>query len=503
MSNIEVEMDSLHARVRRPQLNGTGSFDFSRKGRGGRVNVTLATSRTTLVSDAGRLDIPKIEIPGRVSLTGALKPYVNIQPQFAGAHAVLPEQGVKVEGIDALVPLSFPFQEKTAKGRFSAGRLALNGRKMAEVSGGIVQTGTGLAVSGTAAVTGLFQPGQESLMVDFSASAGVPGEKDKGGAATLQFETRKKRIVSNTLDRKLLTLGRGMDVNFLFAAEGAVEMDSSTISSRFTLDVSDGFFAMPEKNLAAGGIDTTLQISGIDPLQSGNSQVLTIDTIDMDDIHLSDVSLVYAVEPDFSLLLEGCNFRWCRGRVTTGAVRIVPGKENYKVNLYCDRLKLSDILQQVGSFQAEGEGSLSGKIPISYDRGIVSFDNGFLFSAPGRGGIIRVTGADRLLSGIPRGTAQFSQIDLAREALKNYNYKWARLNFNTDGEELVVKMAFDGKPTEKLPFVYKKELQSFARVEASSPGSHFQGIAIDLNLRLPFNGVLRLGTRLNQILGSQ
>ncbi|MFO7748821.1 MAG: YdbH domain-containing protein, partial [Desulfobacteraceae bacterium] len=503
LSNLDVDMGTLHARVSRPRLIGTGSFDFSRKGRGGRVNFTLATSRTTLSFDAGRLEIPKIDIPGRVALTKKLTPSVTIQPQFAAASAVLPEQKVTIETIEALVPLSFPFQEKTAKGRFSAGRLALNGRKMAEISGGIAQTGTGFDVSGTAAVTGLFKPDQESLMVDFSASAEVPGEKEKRGGATLQFETRKRRIVSNALERHLLASGRDMDFNFLFAAEGKIETDISTITSRITLDVSEGFFALPENSLAAGGIDTTLQISSINPFESGNSQVLTIDTIDLDDIHVSDVSLVYAVEPDSSLLLEGCDFRWCRGRVSTGAVRIVPGKEKYKLNLYCDRLKLSDILEQIGSFQAEGEGSLSGRIPLSYDRGIVSFDNGFLFSAPGRGGTIRVTGTDRLLSGIPRGTAQFSQIDLAREALKNYNYKWARLNFNTAGEELVVKMAFDGKPRDRLPFVYKKELQSFARVDASSPGSRFQGIAIDLNLRLPFNQVLQFGTRLNQILGSQ
>jgi hypothetical protein len=52
-------------------------------------------------------------------------------------------------------------------------------------------------------------------------------------------------------------------------------------------------------------------------------------------------------------------------------------------------------------------------------------------------------------------------------------------------------LQFDGKPNLPLPFVYKKELGGFARVTAGSPGSHFQGISLDINLRLPLNQILR------------
>jgi hypothetical protein len=42
-----------------------------------------------------------------------------------------------------------------------------------------------------------------------------------------------------------------------------------------------------------------------------------------------------------------------------------------------------------------------------------------------------------------------------------------------------------------LPFIYKKELGRFARVDAESKGSLFQGISLDVNLQLPLNQILR------------
>ena len=52
-------------------------------------------------------------------------------------------------------------------------------------------------------------------------------------------------------------------------------------------------------------------------------------------------------------------------------------------------------------------------------------------------------------------------------------------------------MELDGKPAAPLPFVYKKEIGGFARVDAGSPGSHFQGIHLNVNFRLPLNKIMQ------------
>jgi len=96
---------------------------------------------------------------------------------------------------------------------------------------------------------------------------------------------------------------------------------------------------------------------------------------------------------------------------------------------------------------------------------------------------------------------EFSQLDVAREALKDFNYEWAKLTLNTQGDHtLTVNLELNGKPAGLLPFEYKKEFGGFVRVDATSPGSHFQGIKLDVNLKLPFNEVIKFGNQLNTIL---
>jgi hypothetical protein len=82
-------------------------------------------------------------------------------------------------------------------------------------------------------------------------------------------------------------------------------------------------------------------------------------------------------------------------------------------------------------------------------------------------------------------------MELAAAALKDYDYSWAKLNITSEGEELLLQMQMDGKPAKTLPFVYRKDIGGFIKVEADSKGSKFQGIRLDVNFRLPLNKLLQ------------
>ena len=103
-------------------------------------------------------------------------------------------------------------------------------------------------------------------------------------------------------------------------------------------------------------------------------------------------------------------------------MRISPKTKDYHLILYCDRLNLPKILEQLGAVNAEGIGTVNGRLPIRVTNGKIRFSDGFLFSTPGEGGNIHVTGTEMLTAGIPRNTPQYVQIELAREALKDYDY---------------------------------------------------------------------------------
>jgi hypothetical protein len=136
---------------------------------------------------------------------------------------------------------------------------------------------------------------------------------------------------------------------------------------------------------------------------------------------------------------------------------------------------------------------------VVFKNGEVAFDNAFLFSTPGQGGRIVIRNPEKLVTGIPMDSPRFSQLDLAAEALKDFEYAWAKLTFDTRGETLNANMELDGRPGRVLPFVYEKDINSFVRVDARSPGSRFQGIKLDVNLTLPFNQVVTLGNRIRKL----
>ena len=75
--------------------------------------------------------------------------------------------------------------------------------------------------------------------------------------------------------------------------------------------------------------------------------------------------------------------------------------------------------------------------------------------------------------------------------MEDYDYSWAKLNITTEGEDVLLKMQLDGKPANPLPFVYRKDIGSFAKIEAGVEGSRFQGIRLDVNFRLPLNKIMQ------------
>ena len=226
-------------------------------------------------------------------------------------------------------------------------------------------------------------------------------------------------------------------------------------------------------------------------LRSAPDQKLFFDHLTAGNIICPGGALSFQVESEKTVLLEKSLISWCGGNIETQALRISPAIDHYQSTLYCDHLQLAELLKQLGQVEARGQGSVNGRIPITWKEGKITFDDGFLYSTPGTGGTIKINGGEALTAGLSTKDPQFAQLDLAREALKDYQYKWAKLGLNSEAEELILNLQFDGKPNRLLPFIYKKELGGFARVTAGSPGSHFQGISLDINLRLPLNRILQ------------
>ena len=244
-----------------------------------------------------------------------------------------------------------------------------------------------------------------------------------------------------------------------------------------------------EITLTKGSVE--LAFSNLLNMRSDPDGRMNFDRLQLGTIILEQGDIHFQIEALHSILVEGCRFQWAGGRIGSQAFRINPSVEDYTVELYCDRVEMAQALEQFGMTQAQGGGTANGRIPVNYANGNLTFDNGFLYSTPGEKGVLKVKGTEILTAGVAPGTPQYGQLDLAAEALKDFTYNWARIRINTEGRELIVSLELDGKPEKPLPFSYSRDIGGFARVDASSPGSVFQGIRLDVNFRLPLDQLLQ------------
>ena len=265
------------------------------------------------------------------------------------------------------------------------------------------------------------------------------------------------------------------------------------MTSSVQISSQDINISMKEPKLDIKDMKFDFSIADLFEFRSLPHQHVQFGSATLGNIKLDDGHIYFQMESADRFFIEKTSFKWCGGNVDTNAAIVAIPIENAELTFYCDRLKLTQVLEQLGGVNGEGEGAVNGRIPFRYHDGKISFQNGFLYSTPGDGGTIRLTGTDSLMAGIPEGTPQFSQIDLAREAMKNYQYDWAKLDITTEQEMLNLKLKLDGKPAEVLPFEYRQDFGGFVRVDADSPGSRFQGIRLDVNFSLPLDRILKYG----------
>jgi hypothetical protein len=99
---------------------------------------------------------------------------------------------------------------------------------------------------------------------------------------------------------------------------------------------------------------------------------------------------------------------------------------------------------------------------------VLVIKSGFLHSDSEKGNKLTLVKTGNLLNGVDKGTAEYARLDLAGEALKDFEYKWSKLSLATDKGQLEVKMQIDGTSVKPLPFVYDQAEKSYIRTDKAS-----------------------------------
>jgi hypothetical protein len=487
-----IYMDTHAVSVELPTvvLNAEMILDVKEDEKVKNLNFQVRFMNTGIRFGAANANFPDISLTGQTGWSG-LENVIHGTLKIEDGDLLDTMHDAGIQGITLELPLVWPPTHKADEGSLEIGALMLKEKNLGKIKATLRQDGHGGEIKG--AYDSRLFPG---LILHFDGN-GINSRK--GLETRFQFEIPTYKIPKNFDLGDFFPDADEIFVDGRITVNGDFYKSGSKMTSSVHINTQNVNISMKGPELAVNNVQIDFTLADLFELRSLPHQHIQFDTASVGNIKLNDGSIYFQMQSVDRFFIEKTSFKWCGGNVDTNAAILSIPIENIGLTFYCDRLKLAEVLEQLGGFKGEGEGTVNGRIPIRYDNGKIRFDQGFLYSTPGDSGTIRLTGTDILMAGIPAGTPQFSQIDLAREALKDYRYDWAKLDINTERENLNLELKLDGKPVGVLPFEYRQEFGGFVRVDEDSPGSRFQGIRLDVNFNLPLDQVLQYGKGLQDI----
>jgi hypothetical protein len=446
--------------------------------------IDLDLSGTTMTLNSTKIKLDNLSVSGKLQRDKKGAQGITAMVQFANTSIEDARGGIMLNQVQGTIPLKFPVGNSAKKGQLSIGAARYQRLNLGAINAEIQQTASGISFSG-----GL----KNHLIPELSAK--FTGESNWGDPQDFETRAQFELFYPETgpeIDLgKFLPAAEGFTFEGKFLEQGNLIIGKNGLHAAAKSSLSNGKLRHRKNDITVEGIQMTLWTPDLIKMRSAPGQKLKFARASIGDMNIENGDIDFQIESARSVLIEKSHFNWCDGKVDAPAIRFKSGTEDYSLILYCDRLNLAKVLEQFGAASVKAEGELNGRIPIRYHNGQLSFHDGFLFTTPGETGKIRMIDTEILTAGIPPDTPQYVQMELARKALEDYDYSWAKLNLTTEGDDLLLNMQLDGKPAKSLPFVYRKDMGGFAKVEAGVQGSTFQGIRLDVNFRLPLNKIMQ------------
>lgn len=372
---------------------------------------------------------------------------------------------------------------KDSTGSFTVANILYNKERLLELSGTTALDNEGLQFS-TQATTPLHRKLQINCAGDYLFLA--------PSMTRVECTLPETQVTEKIVPKSIL---RGNDLHFSGQIASSLKITkSTTLDAVLTTKLTDTTLQFGDK-VVLSGINTQLTFPHLPLVQSGPSQIFSIQQAEFGNIKTTDIKIHYRIEDLKNLFIEKSRFSWCRGRVESGSMNINTAKDEYDLTLYCDRLGFTELLGQLGILDAEGTGTLNGRLPLSFKEATLYFDDGFLFSSPGDSGIVRFTNTEKIRQNL--GSApQTGYLDYSINALENFAYNWTTLSFNSVKDDLIISMSLDGKPASPLPYAYNNGV-----LIPSEQGIGIQHpIHLDVNFHLPSTNIFRYGKNIQSFM---
>lgn len=494
LNDWRVANDQMQLNGKTASLEGKMTFDNLADLSQG-LTFRLQTPVNGKMNDHIRFAVPTLATTGQLDLNAPSQFRCNGSVQLKKAWIKDSKSQVTISGVNLETPLSWPGPQKGKPGVLTIQKLQWKDLDLGAAKIKLTQNTKGAVFKGNYKSAVL-----PALKATLSGRVNI--SSPTAYHAQIDFKASRGRAHEAIDFQRFLPQAEGVAFKGGLRLDGGLTLRPNHIDARIQSEITDARIEHQKTGLLIEGVEALIEIPDLVNMRSGPGQTVGFERASLGKINFKKGKIQFQIESPKSLLIETGDFEWCGGHVDTPAIRIKAGVDDYAGVLYCDRLNFSQLLNQLGDVKARGQGAVNGRLPVRFAKGQISFQDGFLYSTPGQGGSIQVAskflgGADAIDNDRSNNNAQASQIELAREALKDYTYNWVKLNLNTQGELLKGHLQMDGKPAEPLPFVYNKKMGAFTRVEAGA-GSRFQGIQLNVNFSLPLNKILYYKGKLKQ-----
>lgn len=487
--NPEIIVPKAKIKMRSVSIAGKTPIESSTGSRKGTFKFFADEIKT--MSEFAEFYLPEISCMGNVNFDGSFSADSRIQ--FQGGVLDASRFGCSFTNIEGIIPLHFPYGVQQEKGQLNIGKVNWKSRCLGSIKSVIAPIVSGIDFNGKMDFSII-----KSLVGDFNGNVSV--NKKSGIKTQICFGipgfNAEEPFDLGTLHPKM----DGIYFNGAFKLSGDMSVDQAGVKCQMESILSDSTFDFKSNGLILKGVNNRLKLNDVFRMQSPGHQVLQFKNASWEGVNISDGKIEYRLGPSELIFIENSSFAWCGGHFYIYAMRLQPGKKKYNTVLFCDRIKLSEILEQFSIVQAEGEGAVNGRIPVWIEDKKIRFKDGFLYSTPGAGGRIRITGTDFLTAGVPVGSLQYAQLEFSRLALTDFKYEWVKVRINSSGRNLLLKLSLLGKPANPLPFKYNPETGGWVRITGGRKVVITQPILLDINFKLPLNRIMHYGIGIQNLL---
>jgi hypothetical protein len=248
----------------------------------------------------------------------------------------------------------------------------------------------------------------------------------------------------------------------------------------FKAEWKDGFYSNDDFSMMITGLYGHLHSDRLSSLATGPAQLIGWKTIKGHGFNLQAGKMLWQWEKEQRFFLETLRTKWCQGYLNIQPIRLQFPIESLDLSLFCENLQLDDLLREFQIGEVEGQGVLGGHINAVLTPQAMTFKDAYLYSSPATTGQLKILESQIMDLMINRQDQP--HLRLVREALRDYSYQWAKVQFDAEGQDLILRLSLDGKPNRLLPFRFDEKTGLF-HYEVKGAGTHLQGLKLNTNLR--------------------